>query len=146
MLDLGAEMQRAKHVTNEKWIIVRVAFNDVKTILDLFCIAQEPTNKTTNFRETRPLPICVKMAFRKFSEGLNDAKCPKAVDFSGQLQMASNIRIQVGSWLHQILTTIRPSQICFLKKKLKKKKKTLNTLAWRPFPKSKKWTLLEINT
>ena len=127
MLDLGAEMQRAKHVTNAKWIIVRVAFNDVKTILDLFCIAQEPTNKTTNFRETRPLPTCVKMAFRKFSEGLNDAKCPKAVDFSGQLQMASNIRIQVGSWLHQILTTIRPSKNLFSKKKnsLKKRKKRL---------------------
>ena len=28
--------------------------------------------------------------------------------------MASNIRIEVGSWPHKILTTIRPSQISFI--------------------------------
>ena len=56
-------------------------------------------------------------------------------DFSSQLQMGSNIRIEVGSWPHKISTTIRPSQISFMTK--------------RPnnyFRKRTKWALLEINT
>ena len=40
-------------------------------------------------------------------------------DFSSQLQMASNIRIEVGSWPHKILTTIGPSQISFMTKRPK---------------------------
>ena len=61
-------------------------------------------------------------------------------DFSSQLQMASDIRIEVGSWLHKILTTIRPSQISFMTKRSAE----YSTNDY--FQKCTKWALLEINT